>query len=69
VDNTSANYQMLSSNAQYAASVVGYGNRPGFTSRDERVICYVNYASYMAAVALGNAQKNVPILFNSNTGQ
>ena len=65
VDNTSAGFQMLGSNAQYAATVVGYGNRPGFTSPDEKVTCYVNSNSYQAAAALGNQQQDVPILFGS----
>jgi hypothetical protein len=66
VDNTTANFQMLSSNAQYAAWVVGHGNRPGFDSGDERVTCYMNYASFMAAKALGNQVTDVPILTATN---
>jgi hypothetical protein len=67
VDNDTASFQSLNPAAQQAAWVVGYGNRPGFQSPDERVTCYLNYGSYMAAAALGNQIQDVPIL--SQNGQ
>ena len=66
VDNTTAGFQLLNSNAQNAAWVLGYGNRPGFQSPDERVTCYMNEGARMAAAALGNQQQDVPVLFQIN---
>jgi hypothetical protein len=63
VDNTTAGFQMLNSNAQNAAWVLGYGNRPGFQVPEEQVTCYLNEGARMAAAALGNQQQDVPVLF------
>jgi hypothetical protein len=65
VDNTTAGFQMLNSNAQNAAWVLGYGNRPGFQAPEEQVTCYLNEGARMAAAALGNQQKDVPVLFQN----
>jgi hypothetical protein len=64
VDNTTG-YQTLNSNAQNAAWVLGYGNRPGFQAPEERVTCYMNEGARMAAQALGNQQQDVPVLFQN----